>query len=72
MKLAYCGDYCNDCPRYIAILSGSEEKLRETAFLMKFTERWKKYGQDLIKNQKFIKKNGIEVFNKKMKEKVEV
>ena len=35
MKLAYCGDCCNDCPRYIATLSGSKEKLRETALLMK-------------------------------------
>ena len=35
MKLAYCGDLCNECPRYIATLSGNKEKLRKVAFLMK-------------------------------------
>ncbi|MFX0072516.1 MAG: DUF3795 domain-containing protein [Candidatus Hermodarchaeota archaeon] len=35
MKLAYCGDDCEECPRYIATLSGSKEKLKEAAVLMK-------------------------------------
>ena len=34
MKLAYCGDCCNYCPRYTATLSGSREKLEEVAILM--------------------------------------
>ena len=34
-KIAYCGDCCNYCPKYIATLSGSKEKLKEAAILMK-------------------------------------
>ena len=35
MKLAYCGDVCNLCPRYIATLSGKEEELNKVAILLK-------------------------------------
>ena len=28
-KIAYCGDCCIYCPRYIATLSGSSKKLNE-------------------------------------------
>lgn len=35
IKLAYCGDVCNFCPRYIATLNGNEEELRKAAELMK-------------------------------------
>ena len=35
LKLAFCGDDCNFCPRYIATQSGSEERLREAALLWK-------------------------------------
>ena len=38
IKLAYCGDDCNLCPRYIATQSDSVEKLKEVAAL------WKKAG----------------------------
>jgi hypothetical protein len=38
LELAYCGDDCNLCPRYIATQSNSIEKLEETAAL------WKKAG----------------------------
>ncbi len=38
LKLAYCGDDCNICPRYIATQSNSIEKLKEIAVL------WKKVG----------------------------
>ena len=34
-KLAYCGDCCTFCPRFIATLSGSREKLKDVAYLMK-------------------------------------
>ncbi|MFX1313263.1 MAG: DUF3795 domain-containing protein [Promethearchaeota archaeon] len=34
-KLAYCGDCCTYCPRYIATLSGNRKKLKDVAFLMK-------------------------------------
>jgi len=34
-KIAYCGDCCAFCPRYIATLSGSGEKIKDVAFLMK-------------------------------------
>ena len=35
IKLAFCGDVCNYCPRYIATLSGNEEELNKVAELMK-------------------------------------
>jgi len=35
IKLAYCGDNCSKCPRYVATLSGDIEKLKESAILMK-------------------------------------
>jgi hypothetical protein len=35
LKLAYCGDDCNLCPRYIATQSGSEEQLKKIAVLWK-------------------------------------
>ena len=38
LQLAFCGDDCNFCPRYIATQSGSEEQLKEVAIL------WKKAG----------------------------
>ena len=38
LKLSYCGDDCNLCPRYIAAQSNSIEKLKEVAAL------WKKAG----------------------------
>lgn len=34
IKLAYCGDDCSKCPRYVATLSGDVEKLKESAILM--------------------------------------
>ena len=33
LKMGYCGDVCDYCPRYIATRSGSEEQLREVAAL---------------------------------------
>jgi hypothetical protein len=33
LKLAYCGDDCNLCPRYIATKSGNEEELKKIAVL---------------------------------------
>ena len=38
LELAYCGDDCNLCPRYLASRSNSIEKLKEVAAL------WKKAG----------------------------
>jgi hypothetical protein len=35
MKIAYCGDCCDYCPRYTATLCNSKEKLIEAAVLMK-------------------------------------
>lgn len=35
MKLAYCGDVCSLCPRYIATLIGKKEELSEVAILLK-------------------------------------
>ncbi len=35
MKIAYCGDNCEFCPRYVATLSNSKEKLKEAALLMR-------------------------------------
>ena len=35
IKLAYCGDLCNYCPRYVATLSGNEEELKKVSKLMK-------------------------------------
>lgn len=34
-KIAYCGDNCSYCPKYIATLSGSIEKLNQAGLLMK-------------------------------------
>ena len=34
IKLAYCGDDCSKCPRYVATISGDIEKLKESAMLM--------------------------------------
>ena len=34
-KIAYCGDCCTYCLRFIATLSGNREKLKDVAFLMK-------------------------------------
>ncbi len=31
LKLGYCGDDCNYCPRYLATQSGDEERLKEVA-----------------------------------------
>ena len=31
LKLAFCGDDCNVCPRYIATQSGKTERLKEVA-----------------------------------------
>ena len=33
-KIAYCGDNCVYCPKFIATLSGSKEKLHQAAVLM--------------------------------------
>jgi hypothetical protein len=33
MKLAYCGNVCDECPRYLATKSGEEKALQETAVL---------------------------------------
>jgi hypothetical protein len=33
LKLAFCGNDCNCCPRYIATRSNNEERLREVALL---------------------------------------
>ena len=38
LKLAYCGNDCNDCPRYIATQSGNIERLKEVAAL------WERLG----------------------------
>ena len=38
LKLAFCGDDCNACPRYIATQSGDVERLKEVAAM------WKKAG----------------------------
>lgn len=38
LKLAFCGDDCNLCPRYIATQSGDVEQLKEAASM------WKKAG----------------------------
>jgi len=35
VKLAFCGDDCNYCPRYNATLNQNEHKLREIAVLWK-------------------------------------
>jgi hypothetical protein len=31
LKIGYCGDDCNYCPRYLATQSGNEERLKEVA-----------------------------------------
>ena len=31
LKIAYCGDDCNYCPRYLATQSGDEKRLKEVA-----------------------------------------
>ncbi|MFX1451463.1 MAG: DUF3795 domain-containing protein [Promethearchaeota archaeon] len=33
-KIAYCGDVCSFCPRYVATQSGSEEELKKVAILL--------------------------------------
>ncbi|MBN1802591.1 MAG: DUF3795 domain-containing protein [Candidatus Lokiarchaeota archaeon] len=33
-KIAYCGDDCSECPRYLATINGSLDMLRESAILM--------------------------------------
>jgi len=33
MRLAYCGNDCDECPRYLATKSGDEKVLQETAVL---------------------------------------
>ena len=33
-KIAYCGDNCAYCPKYIATISGSIEKLNQAALIM--------------------------------------
>jgi len=38
LKLAFCGDDCNACPRYIATQSSNVERLKEVA------EMWKRAG----------------------------
>ena len=38
LKLAFCGDDCNACPRYIATQSGDAERLKEAAAM------WKRAG----------------------------
>ena len=38
LKLAFCGDDCNVCPRYVATQSGSEEQLKKAAAL------WRRAG----------------------------
>lgn len=35
MKLAYCGDRCEFCPRYLATLSNDKDELKRVAILMK-------------------------------------
>lgn len=35
MNLAYCGDDCEECPRYKATVFGSKKELREVVLLMK-------------------------------------
>ncbi|MBD3255701.1 MAG: DUF3795 domain-containing protein [Candidatus Lokiarchaeota archaeon] len=35
MKLAYCGDNCEECPRYIATITEKRENLKKAALLMK-------------------------------------
>ena len=31
LKIGYCGDDCNCCPRYLATQSGNEERLKEVS-----------------------------------------
>ncbi len=35
VKIAFCGDNCEACPRYVATLTNNEEKLKEIALLKK-------------------------------------
>ena len=35
IRLAYCGDDCSICPRYVATLSGSKDQLKKAAELSK-------------------------------------
>jgi hypothetical protein len=35
LKMGYCGDICEICPRYMATQSGDEKQLREAAVLWK-------------------------------------
>jgi len=44
MNIAYCGDNCSACPRYIATITGNQEKLIEAINLSK------KVGWNLEKN----------------------
>ncbi len=38
VKLAFCGNDCSECPRYIATQSGDKEQLKEVAVL------WRRVG----------------------------
>jgi hypothetical protein len=49
-KLAYCGDCCNHCPKYIATLSASTKKLKEAGILMQKVG-WR-YDLDFPENMK--------------------
>jgi len=40
MKMGYCGDVCEICPRYTATQSGDEKRLREVAALWQIVGWW--------------------------------
>jgi len=49
VKLGYCGDNCEICPRYIATLSGDKSELQKVAIL------WKKAGfRDTLEEPKYL------------------
>ena len=49
VKIASCGNDCNECPRYIATQSGDKEQLKEVAVL------WRRVGyRDKIVSQEEI------------------
>lgn len=50
IKLAYCGDLCNECPRYIATLKNDYDEFKKVAFLMKKVG-WR-YDLDVVENMR--------------------
>jgi hypothetical protein len=50
LKLAYCGNDCNYCPRYVATQSGDKGRLQELAAV------WKKLGwrDDILRPEEMV------------------